>query len=126
VKGDPNSSLTIYPEGGANQDAVAYGTIISGFSPGRGGKELDEAMRQLISSIRDTNPGLRPTGNPVNMTVSGRAAKSVEMLGTSCCTGYSWLRLRILTACGLHLTGLRGVLRRDEGDFPAPNPLFHG
>ena len=83
VAGDPNSSLTIYPTGGANSDAVAYGTIISGFSPGRGGKDLDEATRQLINSIRDTNPGLRPTGNPVNISLGGRAAKSVELLGTS-------------------------------------------
>lgn len=83
VAGDPNSSLTMYPTGGANSDAVAYGTIISGFTPGRGGRDLDEATRQLISSIRDTNPGLRPTGNAVNIGVGGRAAKSVELLGTS-------------------------------------------
>jgi peptidase M48-like protein len=83
VMGDPNSSLTIYPKGGANSAAVCYGTIISGFTPNRGSRQLDEAMRQLVSSIQDTNPGLRATGNPVNISVGGRAAKSMEMLGKS-------------------------------------------
>lgn len=40
-------------------------------------------MGQLVSSIQDTNPGLRATGNPVNISVGGRAAKSMEMLGKS-------------------------------------------
>jgi hypothetical protein len=40
-------------------------------------------MRQLVSSIQDTNPGLHATGNPVNISVGGRAAKSMEMLGKS-------------------------------------------
>jgi len=37
----------------------------------------------LITSIRDTNPGLRQASNRVNLTMGGRAAKSVEMLGAS-------------------------------------------
>ena len=78
-----NSSLTIYPQGGADLQSVSYGTIISGFTPSRGGKDLNEAMGQLMSSIRDTNPKLRAAGNPVNLTVGGRSAKAVEMLGES-------------------------------------------
>jgi hypothetical protein len=73
----------MYPKGGADLETVAYGAIISGFTPSSGGKELDDAMRQLMSSVRDTNPGLRAAGNPVNITVGGKAAKSVEMLGNS-------------------------------------------
>jgi len=46
-------------------------------------RKLDEAMRQLVGSVQDTNPGLRATGNPVNISVGGRAAKSMEMLGKS-------------------------------------------
>jgi hypothetical protein len=44
---------------------------------------LGEATRQLISSIRDTNPALRQAGNPKDLTAGGRAAKSVELLGNS-------------------------------------------
>jgi len=83
VTSNLNSALTMYPKGGADLETVAYGAIISGFTPSSGGKELDDAMRQLMSSVRDTNPGLRAAGNPVNITVGGKAAKSVEMLGNS-------------------------------------------
>jgi beta-barrel assembly-enhancing protease len=83
IVGDPKSSLTTYPKGGADRETVAYGTIVSTFTPGSGTRELAEATRQLISSIRDTNPALRQTGNPVSLTVGGRAAKSVEMVGNS-------------------------------------------
>ena len=83
IVGDPNSSLTMDPKGGADRETVAYGTIVSAFTPASGGKELGEATRQLISSIRDTNPALRQAGNPGNLTVGGRAEKSVEMLGNS-------------------------------------------
>ncbi len=83
IVGEKNSSLTMYPKGGADRETVAYGTIVSAFTPGSGAKELGEATRQLISSIRDTNPALRQAGNPKDLTVGGRAAKSVELLGNS-------------------------------------------
>jgi hypothetical protein len=83
ISGNPNASLTLYPKGGADLQTVSYGAIISGFTPSKGGKDLNEAMRQLISATRDTNPRLRQSGNPVNLTVGGRAAKAVEMLGES-------------------------------------------
>lgn len=83
IVGDRNSSVTMYPKGGADRETVVYGTIISGFTPGSGARELDAATRQLIGSIRDTNPALRQSGNLKNMTVGGRPAKSVEMLGNS-------------------------------------------
>jgi len=83
IVGEKNSSLTMYPKGGADRETVAYGTIVSAFTPGSGTKELGEATRQLISSIRDTNPALRQAGNPKDLTIGGRAAKSVELLGNS-------------------------------------------
>ena len=39
-------------------------------TPGGGAKGLGEATRQLITSIRDTNPGLRQTGNPKDLPCS--------------------------------------------------------
>jgi hypothetical protein len=33
--------------------------------------------------MQDTNPSLRQAGNPVNISINRRAAKSVEMLGES-------------------------------------------
>lgn len=127
VKGDPNSSLTIYPKGGANSAAVCYGTMISGFTPNRGGKQLDEAMRQLVSSIRDTNPGLRPTGNPVNITVGGRAAKSVEMLGNSAIrvNGEPIAeRIRLVALQGKGSVVLYMVFVAPNADFDSLRPTF--
>ena len=83
IVGEKNSSLTMYPKAGADRETVAYGTMVSAFTPGGGAKELGEATRQLITSIPDTNPPLRQSGNPKNVTVGGRAAKSVELLGNS-------------------------------------------
>lgn len=127
VAGDPNSSLTLYPKGGANADAVAYGTIISGFTPARGGKDLDEGMRQLISSIRDTNTGLRPAGNPVNISVGGKAAKSVELLGDSKIREKGQPiaeRVRLVGLQGKNGLILYLVFVAPDQDFAAMRPTF--
>ncbi len=83
LKGDRNTALTLYPPGGASAETVAYGAILSGFTPGGGGNNLDEGTRQLLSSIQDTNPGLRSIGQPANTSVNGRPAKSLELQGNS-------------------------------------------
>jgi len=44
---------------------------------------LDNATHQLLGSCRQSNPDLRQVGNDQNVTVNGRAAKSVMMLGPS-------------------------------------------
>lgn len=127
ITGDPNSSLTIYPKGGANSAAVCYGTIISGFTPNRSSKQLDDAMRQLMSDIRDTNPGLRPTGNPVNITVGGRAAKSVEMLGKSAIRENGEPiaeRIRLVALQGKGNLVLYMVFVAPDGDFDSLRPTF--
>jgi hypothetical protein len=86
-------------------------------------------MWQLVSSIQDTSPGLRATGNPVNISVGERAAKNMEMLGKSVirvngepiaerirlvalqgkgslvCTWHSSLQMPTLIPCVPRLTG---------------------
>ena len=83
VIGDRNTSITIYPNGDASKETVAYGTILSGFTPNRGGNDLNDATLQLIASMQDTNQGLRRAGNPVNISVNQQPAKSIEMVGQS-------------------------------------------
>jgi len=90
---DANSEVTIAPRSGIANDAVAYGTIISGFDPENNGaansnansiansNSLDNATHQLLVQLRQSNPDLRQVGNDQNVTVNGRAAKSVMMLG---------------------------------------------
>jgi hypothetical protein len=82
LKGDARSSVTIFPKGGASEESIAYGLIVSGFQPSRSSR-LEDAMRELVQSVQSTNPGMKPAGNAVDVVVNGRAAKSVEFLGTS-------------------------------------------
>ncbi len=127
VAGNPNSALTIYPKGGASLDSVAYGTIISGFTPSGGAKDVDQAMRALLSSTRDTNPGLRATGYPVNITVSGRPAKSVELLGKSAIREKDEPiaeRIRMVALQGKQGLVLYLVFVAPDADFDAMRPTF--
>lgn len=127
VSNNLNSSLTMYPKGGADLQTVSYGAIISGFTPSRGGKELDDAMRQLMSSIRDTNPGLRAAGNPVNITVGGKAAKSVEMLGNSAIRENDQPipeRIRLVALRGQGSVVLYMAFVAPDADFDKLRPTF--
>jgi hypothetical protein len=126
LKGDRNTSLTIYPEGGASKESVAYGTILSGFTP-RSGSNLDEATRQLMSSMQDTNPSLRQAGNPVNISVNRRAAKSVEMLGQSAVREQGQPlseRIRLVTLQGKGGVILYMVFVAPDPDFDRLRPVF--
>ncbi len=82
IYGDPSSSLTIAPENGVAQNAVAYGVIISAFQP-ETDMTLDAATHQLIANQRQSNPGLRTVGNDESIRVNGVPGRSQEMLGTS-------------------------------------------
>jgi hypothetical protein len=127
VGGNPNSSLTLYPNGGADPQTITYGTIISGFTPSRGAKQMDEAMQQLIASIRETNPGLRQAGNPVNISVGGKPAKSVEMLGTSAIREKGQPlaeRIRLVAQQGKGNVVLYMVFIAPDADFDGLRPTF--
>ena len=120
-------SITLYPRGGADLQTVSYGIIVSGFTPSRGGKDLNEAIRQLMTSIRDTNPKLRPTGNPVNLTVSGRDAKAVEMLGESAIQENNQPiaeRLRMIAVQTKSSTVLYLICVAPDADFDSLRPTF--
>jgi Zn-dependent protease with chaperone function len=85
VLGDANSAITIAPRAGVSQNAVAYGVIISGFQPdaSRNTDTLDNDTHQLLDSLRQGNPNLKVIGREDNITVNGKAGKSVEMMGPS-------------------------------------------
>jgi hypothetical protein len=127
MSGNPNSSITLYPQGGADLQSVSYGVIISGFTPSRGGKDLNEALRQLVSSLRDTNPRLRAAGNPVNLTVGGRAAKAVELLGESAIRENNEPiaeRIRMIAVQTKSSTVLYLVCVAPDSDFDSLRPTF--
>jgi Zn-dependent protease with chaperone function len=83
LAGDTGSSVTIAPRGGMADNAVAYGAIIDGFQPEAGRTSLDDATRQLIERLRQTNPDMRAIGNAEGITVNGVAGKSIDLVGAS-------------------------------------------
>ena len=82
VYGDPSSSVTIAPDGGVAQNAVAYGVILDDFQP-ETNLSLDAATHQLIANLRQSNPGLRTVGSDESIRVNGVPGRSQEMIGTS-------------------------------------------
>ena len=125
--GDRNTSLTIYPKGGASRETVAYGTILSGFTPQRNARDLNDATQQLIASMQDTNPGLRPAGNAVNISVNNQPAKSVEMVCKSAVRVDGKPldeRIRLVALTGRSSTVLYMVFIAPDPDFNDLRPIF--
>ena len=83
VFGDQNSSVTIAPQSGVSNSAVAYGVMINIFQPEDSNASLDQATHELLASLRQSNPDLREIGHDENIRLNGVAAKSVDLLGTS-------------------------------------------
>jgi beta-barrel assembly-enhancing protease len=81
--GDQQSGqLTIAPQAGVTQGAVAYGVVINGFQP-QNSQSLDQAVKELIGTLQQSNPDLRAVGSPKDIRVNGIAGRSVDLSGTS-------------------------------------------
>jgi Peptidase family M48 len=83
VYGDQNSAVTIAPQSGVSQNAVAYGVMINTYQPEDTNVGLDQATHDLLASLRQSNPDLREIGHDENIRVNGVAGKSVDLIGTS-------------------------------------------
>jgi len=83
VFGDQNSALTIAPQSGVTQNAVAYGVMINTYQPEDANASLDQATHELLASLRQSNPELRAIGHDENIRVNGIAGKSVDLVGNS-------------------------------------------
>jgi Zn-dependent protease with chaperone function len=83
VFGDQNSAVTIAPQSGVSQNAVAYGVMINTYQPEDANASLDQATHELLASLHQSNPDLRAIGHDENIRVNGMAGKSVDLVGTS-------------------------------------------
>jgi Zn-dependent protease with chaperone function len=83
VFGDHDSAVTIAPQNGVSQNAVAYGVMINTYQPEDANASLDQATHDLLVSLRQANPDLRAIGHDENIRVNGVAGKSVDLVGTS-------------------------------------------
>lgn len=127
LAGDERSSLNIFPKGGAVANSIAYGIILSGFKPARGGDNLDDGLSQLVQSIQQTNPDLRPIGNPVSISVDRKPARAIELQGTSSVLQNGKpLPERIRVVCFKGKSGvlLYALMVAPEPDFDTLRPAF--
>jgi beta-barrel assembly-enhancing protease len=83
VFGDQDSAVTIAPQSGVTQNAVAYGVMINTYQPEDANASLDQATHDLLASLRQSNPDLRVIGHDENIRVNGIAGKSVDLVGNS-------------------------------------------
>jgi predicted Zn-dependent protease len=83
VFGDQNSAVTIAPQSGVLQNAVAYGVMINTYQPEDANTSLDQATHELLASLRQSNPELRAIGHDENIRVNGIEGKSVDLVGNS-------------------------------------------
>jgi predicted Zn-dependent protease len=75
------SAMTIAPDGGIINDALAYGIMISTFEPdyhGQGRISLEDATDQLLNDLRRSNSDMRITRSHERINVGGTAAYLTE------------------------------------------------
>lgn len=80
--GNPDSAVTIAPEAGISQGAVAYGVILNG-GQDPNAQSLDQATMDLVNSLKRENPELQVNGKPQRITVNGVQGRSVYLQGVS-------------------------------------------
>jgi hypothetical protein len=83
VFGDQNSSVTIAPQNGVSENAIAVGVMINIYQPEDSRASLDQATHELLASLRQSNSELRAIGNDDDIRVNGMSGKSVDLIGSS-------------------------------------------
>jgi len=76
---ESDQSISFAPDGGANSSGLAYGFIMSIFTPRSNGYSsvgLQEATNQLIESLRGSNPDMRVSREQGSIRVGGKNALS--------------------------------------------------
>jgi hypothetical protein len=80
VKGQ--SSVVIAPEAGLGENAIAYGVVLSGYTPQQP-QSLEQTTQQVFQALAQSNPGLRALSAKSNMSVNGLPASVVNLMGQS-------------------------------------------
>ncbi|HEV2697819.1 MAG TPA: M48 family metallopeptidase, partial [Terriglobales bacterium] len=76
------NSLTIAPKAAVGHNAIAYGVIISQAQDQNGGS-LDQVTQDLVQNLQQSNPGMRQNGTMRTVSVSGTAARELDLSSTS-------------------------------------------
>jgi hypothetical protein len=76
------SSVVIAPEAGVGENAIAYGVVLSGYTPQQP-QSVEQTTQQVLSALQQSNPGMRAVGAKSNMNVNGLPATVVNLVGQS-------------------------------------------
>ena len=76
------NSLTIAPKAAVGHNAIAYGVIISQAQDQNGGS-LDQVTQDLVQNLQQSNPGMRQNGTMRTVSVSGTAARELDLSSIS-------------------------------------------
>ena len=82
ASGDQQSTVTIAPQAGVGQGAIAYGVVIGGAQDSNA-TSLDQATADLVQTLQQSNPGLQVSGNMQNIQVNRLQGRSVNLSGAS-------------------------------------------
>jgi len=123
VYGDHQSAVTIAPENGIVNNAVAYGVIISGFQQDEG-KNLDTATQDLLASLRQSNPDLRALGNGQEITVNNVHGKSLDLVGKSAIDDAQRERDWLVVLPDSNQTLTYAIFIAPDNDFTRYRPTF--
>ncbi len=127
VFGDANSAVTIAPQSGVSDNAIAYGVLINEYQP-ENSATLDNATNELLNSLKQSNPNLRVIGSSENLQVAGRAGKSVELIGDSPIQGSDGKPLKernwLVAVPGAHGSLLYIVFIAPDPDFNSLRPAY--
>ncbi len=121
---ESSESISFAPEGGANSSGLAYGFIMSIFTPRSDGDSsagLQEATNQLIENLQSSNPDMRVARDQSRMRVSGKSALARMLSNNSPAGGQErdWL-VTVLVPDGL----LYFVFVAPESEFPDYQQTF--
>jgi hypothetical protein len=123
-----STSVSMYPKGGSANGTLAYGLMISGFQPkGSGNKELDAALRELMTDIEQANPDLQIANSPIAFTLHNRQARKLDWFGKSTVqeNGQPMReRVRLIAMLGRSDLVLYVVFVAPDADFEGLQPTF--
>lgn len=129
VFGDQSSSVTIAPPSGVSQNAIAYGAMISNYQPEQG-TSLDEATRELVAQLKQSNSDLKQIGHSEKIRVSGASGQSAELVGSSPIKDAQGKALEerdwLVTVPRRDGTVLYMVFISPDKDFGSMRPAFEG
>jgi predicted Zn-dependent protease len=126
VGGNTSNGVSISPEGGSENGTIAYGVMISGFEPKTRSNELDDALRELMTDIQMTNPGMTLANSPQAFTLNGRSARKLDWIGSSAVQSGKPMRerVRLVAFQGKSRVILYLIFVAPDADFPALWPTF--